>query len=69
MDVRSEVGSGGPGIQCDAISMGVGFTGYRIRYAGMAAGRQLTSACDMADGGVPDGGSMGMSDAGVSPGG
>lgn len=55
VDVRSEVGSGGPGIECDAVSVGVGFTGYRLKLAGLADGRPLMSACDVPpDGGAPD---------------
>ncbi len=67
MDVRSEVGSGGPGIQCDAISMGVGFTGYRLKFAGLATGREIDSVCGLSDGGVPmpDGGTS-SPDAGTS---
>lgn len=70
VDVRSEVGSGGVGIECDAISLGVGFTGYRLQFGGVADGRPLVSACDaMPDGGMPlpDSGPSGM-DAGVDGG-
>lgn len=55
VDVRSDVGSGGPGIECDAISLGVGFTGFRMQWAGLAEGRSLVSLCDMPpDAGMPD---------------
>lgn len=33
-DVRSQSGTGGPGVPCDAISVGVTFEGYRVRLAG-----------------------------------
>lgn len=33
-DVRSQPGSGGPGVACDAISVGITFEGYRARIAG-----------------------------------
>ncbi len=69
VDVRSDVGSGGPGVECDAISLGVGFTGHRLRLGGVAEGRPLLSACDMA----PDGGApmpdAGTPDAGAGDGG
>lgn len=52
MDVRSAVGSGGPDVECDAISLGVKFTGHRLRWGGLAAGRTLSSVCDA----TPDGG-------------
>ncbi|UJR78791.1 Hypothetical protein I5071_8240 [Sandaracinus amylolyticus] len=56
-DVRSTPGSGGPGVECDAISLGVGFTGTRVRVAGLAEGPPLADLCStMTDGGVPDGG-------------
>lgn len=60
VDVRSDVGSDGTGVECDAISLGVGFTGFRLQLGGVAAGRPLVSACDVRpDGGAPmqDGGS------------
>ncbi|AKF08590.1 hypothetical protein DB32_005739 [Sandaracinus amylolyticus] len=61
-DVRSTPGSGGPGVVCDAISLGVGFTGTRVRVAGLAEGPPLADLCattsdgGTADAGVPDGG-------------
>lgn len=62
-DVRSTVGSGGPGVECNAISIGVGFTGTRMRVAGTASGPALADLCTtpLADGGVPD---AGAADAG-----
>lgn len=68
-DVRSDVGSGGPGVECDAISVGVGFTGFRLQLGGVADGRPLRSACDSPpDGGAP-GEDAGVPDAGTSDGG
>lgn len=69
-DIRSSPGSGGPGVDCDAISTAVGFTGYRMRWGGLAEGEEVANACEsmMMDGGVPDGGTpptdAGPSDAG-----
>jgi hypothetical protein len=56
VDVRSDVGSGGPGVECDAISLGVGFTGFRMNWGGVTEGRPLVSLCSMmqTDGGVTD---------------
>ena len=45
-DVRSEPGSGGPGVLCDAISVGVTFEGYRVRLAGVTPGRTPPNACE-----------------------
>ncbi len=53
-DVRRTPGTGGPGVKCDAVSIGVEYTGYRGRVAGVALGRPLSDQCS--DGGVPDGG-------------
>ena len=56
-DVRSVPGTGGEGVECDAISLGVGFTGTRIRVAGLAEGPPLPNPCaEMPAGGAPDGG-------------
>jgi hypothetical protein len=46
-DVRSRVGSGGPGVLCDAISVAMVFQGYRANWGGVAPGPPLTNACDM----------------------
>jgi hypothetical protein len=46
MDVRSAVGSGGPEVECDAVSIGVPFTGYRLQWGGLTPGRTLQSVCD-----------------------
>jgi hypothetical protein len=63
-DVRSTAGTGGPGTMCDAVSLGVGFTGTRMRVAGLADGVPLADLCAMMDGGMPDAGTSG--DAGTS---
>jgi hypothetical protein len=63
MDVRSQVGSGGPDVECDAISLGVLFTGYRLQWGGLTPGRMLTSVCHQMDGG------MSTLDGGVGDGG
>lgn len=46
-DVRSRVGSGGPGVMCDAISVAMQFQGYRANWGGIAPGPPLTNACAM----------------------
>jgi hypothetical protein len=70
VDVRSQPGSGGPDVPCDAISLGVEFTGYRVRFAGLADGRPLRNLCEemMRDGGADDGGAAdaGADDAGAA---
>jgi hypothetical protein len=33
LDIRSMVGSGGPGVECDALSIGITFHGYRATIA------------------------------------
>lgn len=67
-DVRSVPGTGGPGVRCDAISLGVGFTGTRMRVAGVASGPPLADLCAMplVDGGTAD---AGAGDAGGLDGG
>lgn len=57
-DVRSVPGTGGEGVRCDAISLGVGFTGTRMRVAELAEGPPLANPCEAggSDAGVPDGG-------------
>lgn len=71
-DIRSMPGSGGEGVECDAISVAVGFTGYRMRWGGLTPGEEVADACAsmMTDGGVPDGGTSqtdaGSADAGLS---
>ncbi len=60
-DVRTQPGTGGEGVICNAISLGVGFEGYRVRYAGLTPGPAITNIC--ADGGVPS--DAGVGDAGV----
>lgn len=56
-DVRGEPGTGGMGVPCDAISLGVGFTGTKLRVAGTTLGRPVANVClTTMDGGVPDAG-------------
>lgn len=67
-DVRSDPSSGGEGVSCDAISIGVGFVGSRLRVAGVVEGIALRDLCSMPleDGGVDDGGvDGGLPDAGA----
>lgn len=46
-----------PETPCDAISIGVGFTGYRMRLGGTVEGPTVLNRCEVPlDGGVPDGG-------------
>ena len=53
-DVRSTPGTGGEGVTCDALSLGVSFTGYRAHLAGIASAPALPNPCTL-DAGV-DGG-------------
>ena len=45
VDVRSAPGSGGPGVDCDALSVGLAFTGVRGTWAGTAPGIPLVNRC------------------------
>ncbi len=54
-DVRSTPGTGGPGATCDAISVGLQFTGYRGMVGGLASSPALPPKCSP-DGGTSDGG-------------
>lgn len=45
VDVRSTPGSGGPGISCDALSVGIGFSGIRATWAGTAEGYSVVNRC------------------------
>ena len=45
-DVRSRPGTGGPGVPCDAISVGVSFTGVRANWGGLGPSRPLPNPCD-----------------------
>jgi hypothetical protein len=63
-DIRSNPGTGGPDVLCDAISLGVGFSGSRMRWGGLTPGPPVRNVCtDPLDGGVPD---AGVADAGVA---
>ena len=44
-DVRSQPGSGGAGVSCDAISLGVTFSGVRGNWAGLGPSRPLPDPC------------------------
>jgi hypothetical protein len=53
-DVRSTPPSAGdPMLACDALSIGVGFTGFRMRLAGVTTGLEIFNQC-MSEAGVPD---------------
>jgi hypothetical protein len=53
-DVRSTPGTGGPGVECDAISIAARFGGTRVRFAGVAPSPSLPTPClEGADAGVP----------------
>lgn len=45
VDVRSTPGSGGPGVMCDALSVGIGFSGMRASWAGIADGFLVENRC------------------------
>ena len=45
VDVRSTPGSGGMGVTCDALSGGLGFSGTRATWAGIAVGYTLENRC------------------------
>lgn len=45
-DVRSQPGSGGPGVMCDALSVGVTFEGYRAQIAGLLPGQIPPNECE-----------------------
>jgi len=54
-DVRStSPRPGDPMLDCDALSLGVGFTGYRMRIAGLTHGLEITDLCT-SEAGAPDG--------------
>lgn len=44
-DVRSTPGTGGPGVACDAVSLGVTFTGVRANFADLGPSRPLPNPC------------------------
>lgn len=45
-DLRSRPGTGGPGVECDAISVGVSFTGVAARWGGLGPSRPLPNPCE-----------------------
>ena len=52
-DVRAVPGSGGAGAECDAISLGVTFEGYRALWGGLAAAPPPPDCCAGTPGGDP----------------
>ncbi|MBX3274447.1 MAG: hypothetical protein KF729_29550 [Sandaracinaceae bacterium] len=44
-DVRSRPGTGGEGVECDALSLGVVFTGSRMRWGGLTDGPPVRNVC------------------------
>jgi hypothetical protein len=44
-DVRATAGTGGEGVVCDAVSIGVSFEGYRARIAAATMGQPVPDAC------------------------
>lgn len=44
-DVRSRPGTGGEGVTCDALSLGVNFIGKKARWAGLGPSRPLPDPC------------------------
>ncbi len=45
LDVRSDPETAGPDVPCDAISMAIGFNGFRARVAGLEPGPEVPSGC------------------------
>ena len=68
-DIRSNPGTGGPDVLCDAISLGVGFTGSRMRWGGLTPGPLVRNVCvdPLPDAGM--GSDAGVPDAGAPDGG
>lgn len=64
-DIRSAAGSGGEGVTCDAISLGVSFQGSRMRWGGLTPGPPVRNVCDDP---LPDGGPGGDAGAGMDAG-
>jgi hypothetical protein len=63
-DLRSDPPMvGDPVLDCDALSIGVGFTGFRMRVAGVTPGLEIANQC-ASEAGMPDGGGTTM-DAGL----
>ena len=56
-DVRGTPGTGGPGAICDAISVGLQFTGYPGKLGGLVSAQPATSQCPT-DAGTSDAGAM-----------
>ena len=51
-DIRAQPGTGGPTARCDAISLGVGFTGTRMHIGGLTMGPPVANICVGVDGGA-----------------
>ncbi|MEM9192405.1 MAG: hypothetical protein AAGF12_24745 [Myxococcota bacterium] len=81
VDVKSTSGTGGADVDCDAVSVGITFNGYRANFGGIAPGPEPSNACELMrmDGGMMDGGAdagaeasmpeSGMPDGGMPDGG
>ena len=76
-DIRSQAGTGGPDVDCNAMSLGATFVGYLANIGGIGPPSAIPNACEamMMDGGVPDAGppdagppDAGPPDAGVDAG-
>jgi hypothetical protein len=65
-DVRSRPGTGGPNVECNAVSVGVEFSGYRGHFGGIMDAPELPNACELK---MDDGGVGTPSDAGTVEGG
>lgn len=46
LDVRSDPSTASPDVECDAISMGIRFNGFRARFAGMRPGTPVPNGCE-----------------------
>lgn len=44
-DIRTTAGTGGEGVPCDAVSIGITFMGYRGNWAGLTPGQALPNIC------------------------
>jgi hypothetical protein len=45
-DVRSEAGTGGERVPCNAVSVGIRFQGYRASWGGITGGPELPNPCE-----------------------
>lgn len=51
-DIRSTVGTGGPSAVCDAVSIGIGLTGYPGKFGGLVPSVPVVNPCDTGSGGA-----------------